>query len=98
MDTLDATVTVTLELPQTLYERVAEEAQREQRTPENVLENLVADRFIDAQARARAAWERASALYRARLEREGKLDQTPEEIFAELAAIREEIANELYPD
>ena len=42
--------------------------------------------------------EEVSDSYRARLAAEGKLDQTPEEIFAELRAVREEVANELFPD
>ena len=96
VESVETTVAVTLRLPRALYERAAQAASREQRTPEDVLSAIVAQ-GLSEQEQTRAQWEALSDSYRARLEREGKLTQTPEEVLAELAAVREAIARELYP-
>jgi len=45
----------------------------------------------------RELFERVSREYRARLAREGKLDQSPDEVLQELRDVREQIAREFYP-
>ena len=91
-----ATVPITLHLPRSLYERLQQTAEAQHQTPEEVL-SAVLSRDLDRQAIAREALEQARKSYRERLEREGKLNQTPEEVLAELAEVRQRIANQLYP-
>ena len=47
------------------------------------------------QEEGRKAFNRLSEMYQARMAREGKADQTEEEIMEDLRRIREEVANEL---
>jgi len=51
---------------------------------------------LAAHGTVRQLFEQASALYRARLAREGKLGQSSEEVLKELRDVREQIASELY--
>ncbi len=95
--TTETTVPITLHLPRSLYERLEQTAQAQHQTPEEVLNDMVCQ-GLDRQTIAREALREARRLYRERLEREGKLNQTPDEILAELAEVRERIAHEPYPD
>lgn len=90
------TVTVLVELPRDEYKRVEAQARKEHLSVSQVIPGLVTSE-LRRRERARRQMLEASRSYRARLAMEGKLDQTPEEIFAELRAIREEVANELFP-
>jgi hypothetical protein len=96
MSTTDETVEVTLTLPRGVYERVAHAAACERRQLEELLSTLVAE-GLDAHASVRDLLEGVSAQYRARLDREGKLQQSPDEVLQELRELREQIARELYP-
>jgi len=96
MSTATETVQVTLTLPKDIYERAAETAQAEQLQVAELLGTLVAEGLI-GRGSPREAFERASASYRARLAREGKLSQSPEEVLQDLREIREKVARELYP-
>ena len=96
MSTSTQTVQVTLTLPRDLYERAAKTAQAEQRQIAELLSSLVAEGLTQRDS-PREAFERASASYRARLAREGKLDQSPDEVLQELREIREQVARELSP-
>jgi hypothetical protein len=96
MSTVEQPVPVTVMLPREVYERVARAAADEHRRIEDMAGALVAE-GLTAHATVRELFERASVLYRARLEREGKLGQSSEEVLQELRDIREQIASELYP-
>ncbi len=89
-------VSVQIELTREDYNRVEEQARLEHRSVSDVIPSVVAN-WLERRATVRELMEQASVLYRARLAKEGKLNQTPEEIFTELARIREEAANEIYP-
>jgi hypothetical protein len=96
MNSPEQVVHVTLKLPKEIYERVAHTAAGEQQPLEDLLNVLVAE-GLDAHASVRELFERVSAQYRDRLAREGKLNQSADEVLQELRAMREQIAGELYP-
>jgi hypothetical protein len=96
MSTDTQTVQVTLTLPKDVYERAAEWAQSEEQQLTELLSSLIAEGLMELDS-PRAAFERAAASYRARLAREGKLDQSPDEVLQELRDLREQVARELYP-
>jgi hypothetical protein len=96
MSTAEPVISVTVTLPKAVYERVAQAAAHERRQIEELLSALVAE-GLEARTTVRELFEHASDLYRARLAREGKLDQTPEEVLEELRDVREQITSELYP-
>jgi hypothetical protein len=52
---------------------------------------------LNAELSHQERFDRLAEMYRTRLAREGKLNQTPEEVMAELRAIREKVADEFYP-
>lgn len=96
MDKTDQAVQVTLLLPKDIYERVAQAAVKEQQQLEDLLSELIAV-GLDAQATTRELLEQVSERYRDRLIREGKLQQSPDEVLQDLRNLREQIACELYP-
>lgn len=79
-----------------MYERVTHAAGVEQRQVEDLLRTLVAE-GIEAHTTIRALLEHVSADYRARLAREGKLEQSADDVLQELRDLREQITRELYP-
>lgn len=91
------TISVTVPLPKPLYEQAADSAARAQRSIEVELADLVGA-GMRATLSHRERFDRLSASYRARLAREGKLNQSTDEVLGELTAIREQVADELYPD
>jgi hypothetical protein len=96
MSSIDQTVQVTLRLPKDMYDRVTQAALMEQRQVEDLLRTLIAE-GLEAHATLRELLERVSEDYRARLEREGKLHQSPDDVLHELRDLREQIARALYP-
>ncbi len=84
-------------LPRETARRVEEVAEQENRSLDEQTA-LLLDEALDARSSPREIFQRLSSDYRSRLAREGKLDQTPDQILEELRRIREEVANELYPD
>lgn len=96
MSTTEQVVQVTLRLPKEVYERAAQTAVNEQRQLEEILNTLVVE-GLDAHATVRELFERVSEQYRARLSREGKLNQPSDKVLEELRNLREQIARELYP-
>ena len=96
MGNVDKTVQVTVSLPKDIFERVAQAAVDEQRQIEDLLSVLVTE-GLDAHATVRELFEQVSEQYRARLAREGKLNQSSDAVLQELGALREQIAHELYP-
>jgi hypothetical protein len=95
MAKVDDRVSVTL--PRELLERVSDLARQDNATLERELENLV-DSGIRRRQRATNSLLELSEAVRARLNREGKLGQTSEQVLEDLRRIREEVADELYPD
>ncbi|SRR5258708_24009455 len=89
-------VTIQVELPRKEYKRVEAQTRKEHLSESQVIPGLISSE-LRRREKARRLMAEASESYRARLAKEGKLDQTPEEIFAELRAIREEVAKELFP-
>ena len=77
-------------------DRVQRAACECRRSVDEMLATLVTD-GLNSNATVREILEALSREYRARLEREGKLDQSAEEILQDLRETREEIARELYP-
>ncbi len=96
MSSSEQTVQVTLSLPKDIYERVARTAVGERRQLEDLLNALVAE-GLDAHATVRELFDLVSEQYRARLTREGKLDQSADGVLQELRTLREQIVRELYP-
>ncbi|NOT56011.1 MAG: hypothetical protein HOP18_15535 [Deltaproteobacteria bacterium] len=96
MNSTEQVVQVTVKLPKEIYDRVVHAAAGEQQSLEDLLSILVAE-GLDTHASVRELFERVSAQYRARLAREGKLDQSADEVLQELRTAREQIASELYP-
>jgi hypothetical protein len=90
------TVEVTLTLPKSVYEHAVELAQSTAQPITDLLSSVVTE-GLACPDNPREAFERVSASYRARLAREGKLDQSPEEVLQELRELREQVARELYP-
>src|SRR5947209_11965028 len=88
---------LTITLPQSLLEQVRNLAAKSNLTVERETEILV-ERGLQSQRTVREKFEQLSDAYRARLAREGKLDQSDEEVMDELHRMREQVANELYPD
>ena len=90
------TVHVTLQLPKDMYERVTQAALVEQQQVEDLLRTLIAE-GLEAHTTIRELLEHVSEDYRARLAREGKLDQSSGDVLQELRDLREQITRELYP-
>jgi hypothetical protein len=90
------TVQVTLRLPKDMYERVTQAALVEQQQVEDLLRTLIAE-GLEAHRTIRELLEHVSEDYRARLAREGKLDQASDDVLQELRELREQITRELYP-
>src|SRR5438045_3528893 len=90
-------VTIELELPRAEYERVEAQARKEKRSVSQVIP-LLLESELRRREKARRMLEEASESYREHLASEGKLDQSPEEVLAELRQLRDEVAHELFPD
>lgn len=97
MSSIGQTVQVTLQLPKDMYERVTQAALIEQRHIEDLLSTLIAE-GLEAHTTIRELLEHVSEDYRARLAREGKLQQSSDDVLQNLRDLREQIARELYPE
>ena len=96
MSSMGQTVQVTLRLPKDMYERVTQAALIEQRQVEDLLRTLIVE-GLEAHMTIRELLEQVSEDYRARLAREGKLEQSSDDVLQELRDLREQIARDLYP-
>jgi hypothetical protein len=96
MSSIDQTVQMTLRLPKDMYERVTHAALMEQRQVEDLLSTLIAE-GLEAHAAIREPLEHVSEDYRARLAREGKLQQSSDDVLKDLRDLRDQIARALYP-
>ena len=88
---------VTIDLPIPILERAGELAKRNHATLEMELATLV-ESGLESELSVREKLDRLSEVYRDRLAREGKLNQSGEDVMDELRRIREQVADELYPD
>ena len=96
MSSIGQTVQVTLRLSQDMYERITQAALIEQRQVEDLLHTLIAE-GLEAHTTIRELLEHVSEDYRARLAREGKLQQSSDDVLQGLRDLREQTARELYP-
>ena len=96
MSSMGQTVQVTLQLPKDMYERVMQAALREQQQVEDLFRTLIAE-GLEVHMTVRELLEQVSEDYRARLTREGKLEQSSDDVLQELRELREQIARDLYP-
>jgi hypothetical protein len=96
MSATDQTVEVTLNLPEEVYRRIERAASEEHRPPDDFIRALVIE-GLDAHGSVREIMEFVSERYRTRLSREGQPLPSDEETLHDLRALREQIANELYP-
>ncbi|SRR6266545_4427241 len=97
MPALDDRESITLTLPRSVLEQLDELASSRRSTRDLEVQSLIEDR-LRRQAEGRKHFDRLSEMYCARMENEGKLNQTSEEIMEDLRRLRQEVANELYPD
>jgi hypothetical protein len=97
MNSTDQPIPITLLLPKALYQKVAQTAEQEQRSLEDLLNGLVLE-GLTTHATVRQILEAVSTNYRQRLSQADELQKSPEEVFQELRAIREQLADELYPN
>lgn len=89
-------VTIQVEFPAEDYRQLEAQARQEHVSVSQIIPDLVTSE-LRRRKKARRLLAEASRSYLARLAKEGKLDQTPEGIFAELRAVREVVADELLP-
>jgi hypothetical protein len=93
MSAVAETEEVTLRLSRKTLERAGDIAAREKRGIQDVLANLV-DEGLTSHLSIKELLDRASESYRSRLESEGKLHQTADEVLSELSDLRERLASE----
>jgi len=96
MSSIGQTVQVTLRLSKDMYERVTQAALMEHQQVEDLFSTLIAE-GLEAHATIRELLEHVSEDYRARLAREGKLQQSSDDVLHGLRDLREQIARERYP-
>ncbi|ETX05642.1 MAG: hypothetical protein ETSY2_21740 [Candidatus Entotheonella gemina] len=96
MSSIGQTVQVTLQMPKDMYEQVTQAALTEQQQIEDLLRTLIAE-GLEAHTTVRELLEHVSEDYRARLAREGKLQQSSDDVLQELRDLRDQITRELYP-
>jgi hypothetical protein len=97
MPAVDDKESVTVTFPGPTMERVKELARQKNATTEQEIQHLV-EYALHSEATVREKLEALSESYRARLNREGRLNQSAEQVMAELRRIREQVADELHPD
>jgi len=97
MPVAEEQVSITLTLPRSVVDRVGELAKQKHASLDDQFGLLVAN-GLQAELSVGERLKRLSDVYRARLDREGRLNQTAEEVMDELRRIREQVADELHPD
>lgn len=97
MSSTNQTRAITLQLPEEIYQQISQTADHERRGLEDLLSLLIVE-GLSAHTTVRQSLERVSAQYRARLAREGQLNQTAESVLQGLRDLREQVADELYPE
>ena len=97
MPRVDDLIAVTVKLPRSIVERVDRRVAEHHSTREHQVAKLV-ESGLDAEMTWQERFDRLKTMHRERMQREGKLDQTEDEIWEELQRIRDQVANEYYPD
>ena len=90
-------IDVSLALPKSLVDRVSDLASEGNRTLEEEIATLLSQ-SLRSKERLRDALQRVRAGYDAELAATGRPRPTTEELWQQMNRIREEVANELYPD
>ena len=85
---------ITLSLPRSLVAQLDELASARSISRDQEVQTLIEDR-LRRQSEGQSAFNRLSDMYRSRMARESKADQTDEEVMEDLRRIREEVANDL---
>src|SRR5437667_12068148 len=88
-------IDVNVRLPRETYEEVCQAASKEKRSVDDELAMLV-ESGLKAERSYQELFDELAKEYRARMHREGKSDQTKEEVLAELRALRQKVADEFY--
>ena|SRR5437899_3020879 len=97
MPTVDERVTLTVSLPKSVADRVNDAAKLASRPVDEEIAWLI-EGGLDAETDVESMLATAREAYRARYERMGKRPPTSKELQRQMERIREEVANELYPD
>lgn len=97
MTTAEERVTVTLEPPRSVVERVAELASSREETVDAAALRLL-EQGLRQRELLRESLERARAAYEAELAQAGEARPTSSELWEQMRRIRDEVADELYPD
>src|SRR5688500_2193153 len=87
---------ITLHVPQEIYDKVRESAQRTNRSPEEEAQRIL-QHAVERREHARESLKRARAAYDEYLECTGTPRPTTEELWEQLRRVREEVADELDP-
>lgn len=88
---------ITITLPHAIVEQIEAMVGETGSTLESESARLI-ELGLRTKQDVRRQWRELSESYRARLSREGKLEQSPEDVMEELRRIREQVADELYTD
>lgn len=88
---------VTLTIPPEVYAQVQQVAAKEDRNLDEFLQALIVE-GLDNHLSTRQIFEAISRSYQGRLQQEGKLGQSREEVLRDLQELREQVADELYPN
>ena len=97
MPTTEEEVSVTIKLPRSVVDQIGASANRDNHSIEDEIRGLIGMALaIDDDPRELAA--QAAEEYEAHLKATGQKRPTTEELWAQMRRIRQEVADELYPD
>lgn len=97
MPAIDEMECVTLQLPRDMVERLRQSAKESHRPVEREAQALI-ERGLTVRDRLKRSADRAHTAYQDHLTRTGNTEPTAEELMEQMRRIREEVADELYPD
>src|SRR5437899_2444000 len=97
MPVLDDRATITVSLPRSMMDELNERASSGRRSLEAEVTHII-ERYLRRRQEVQEALERARTAYEAELARTGQRRPTSDELWEQMRRIREEVANELYPD
>jgi hypothetical protein len=97
MPAVEENVKVTVELPRSTLERVSERANSARRSLDREI-GVLLEQELHGRERLRQSLESARAAYQADLARSGTPWPSTDELWEQMRRIREEVANELYPE
>ena len=88
---------ITLTIPDQIYYHLEQSALQQQQSLDEFL-NLLVVEGMGSRVGTRCIWEWIAQQYQQRLANENKLTQTSTDILEDLQTIRENVANEIYPE